>query len=240
MKTKKASASNRHCSSISSSPLQDPSVATLTYTVIDAPALSGQGRHLGVSTSYLSSLTSGDRIQVSIRPSNASFHLPADPSKTPIICIAAGTGLAPFRSFIQERHTMLANNKLSLAPAILFFGSQGPHDDIYRDELDAWEAEGAVRVLRAYSRAAEHADAGGCRYVQDRIWAERALVSRLWDEDASFYVCGSGAMCEAVKETAFRILMQDELSEGRTMGREEAAQWFEGVKNERYAIDVFD
>ncbi|KAH6844639.1 cytochrome P450 [Chaetomium sp. MPI-CAGE-AT-0009] len=231
--------------SISSSPLQDPSIATLTYTVIDAPALSGQGRYLGVSTNYLSSLASGDKIQVSIRPSSSSFHLPTDPFKIPIICIAAGTGVAPFRGFIQERHIMLVNARkagkdVSLAPAILFFGSQGPDDDIYRDEFDAWEKEGAVRVLRAYSRAAEHAEADGCRYVQDRIWAERELLSGLWDEDAMFYLCGSGGMCDAVKETAYKILMQGELSEGKNMSREEAVQWFEGVKNERYAIDVFD
>lgn len=77
--------------SISSSPLWNPTNVTLTYAVVDQPALSGQGRYVGVATNYLSSLTPGDKLHVSVRTSHQAFHLPKD-SKVPVIMIAAGTG----------------------------------------------------------------------------------------------------------------------------------------------------
>jgi cytochrome P450/NADPH-cytochrome P450 reductase len=83
--------------SISSSPLWNPSHVTLTYAVLDQPALSGQGRHVGVASSYLSQLSKGDKLHVSVRPSHQAFHLPKDTENVPVICIAAGTGKpAPF------------------------------------------------------------------------------------------------------------------------------------------------
>lgn len=78
--------------SISSSPLWNPNNVTLTYSVVDQPALSGQGRYVGVASSYLSHLTPGDRLHVSVRASHQAFHLPKDTKKVPVIMIAAGTG----------------------------------------------------------------------------------------------------------------------------------------------------
>jgi cytochrome P450/NADPH-cytochrome P450 reductase len=77
--------------SISSSPLWNPNNVTLTYAVVDQPALSGQGRFVGVATNYLSNLAEGDKLHVSVRPSHQAFHLPKD-TKIPVIMIAAGTG----------------------------------------------------------------------------------------------------------------------------------------------------
>lgn len=77
--------------SISSSPLWNPAHVTLTYTVLDHPALSGYGRHRGVASSYLSSLGVGDTLYVSVKKSHA-FHLPADVEHVPVILVAAGTG----------------------------------------------------------------------------------------------------------------------------------------------------
>lgn len=78
--------------SISSSPLWNPNNVTLTYAVVDQPALSGQGRFVGVATNYLSNLATGDKLHVSVRPSHQAFHLPKDAKNIPIIMIAAGTG----------------------------------------------------------------------------------------------------------------------------------------------------
>jgi cytochrome P450/NADPH-cytochrome P450 reductase len=86
--------------SISSSPLWNPNNVTLTYSVVDQPALSGQGRYVGVATNYLANLAPGDRLHVSVRPSHKAFHLPKDPKSVPVIMIAAGTGKSHPR---QER-----------------------------------------------------------------------------------------------------------------------------------------
>ncbi|KAK6225725.1 bifunctional P-450:NADPH-P450 reductase (cytochrome P450) [Colletotrichum tabaci] len=225
--------------SISSSPLVDPGVATLTYGVLDEPALSGQGRHIGVTSSYLSSLTAGDRLQISIRPAQGGFKLPVDMDKTPLLCAATGTGLAPFRAFIQERATLLSNGR-RLAPAVLFFGCRHPTaDDLYRDEFDAWEAAGAVTVYRAYSRRPDASR--GCKYIQDRVWAERELLYDLWDRGARIYVCGSNKVAEGVKEVMLRAAREkSEIDDGKPMSEEELEEWFNGIRNERYATDVFD
>ncbi|KAK2016912.1 cytochrome P450 [Colletotrichum eremochloae] len=225
--------------SISSSPLVDPGVATVTYGVLDEPALSGQGRHIGVTSSYLSSLAAGDRIQVSIRVAQGGFRLPVDMDKTPLLCVAAGTGLAPFRAFIQERATLLSNGR-QLAPAILFFGCRDPlADDLYRDEFDKWEAAGAVKVYRAYSRKPDAS--GGCKYVQDRIWQEREMLYGLWDQGARVYVCGSNRVAEGVKDVLLRAAKEkSEIDDGKPMTNEELEEWFNGIRNERYATDVFD
>lgn len=201
--------------------------------------MSGQGRHIGVTSSYLSSLVAGDKVQISIRAAQGGFKLPVGMDKTPLLCVAAGTGLAPFRAFFQERATLLASGR-KLAPAILFFGCRDPsEDDLYRDEFDAWEAAGAVTVHRAYSRRTEASDR--CRYVQDRIWLEREALFDLWDRGARVYVCGSGQVAEGVKEVVMKAAVEkSEKDDGKAMTEEELEEWFNGIRNERYATDVFD
>jgi cytochrome P450/NADPH-cytochrome P450 reductase len=78
--------------SISSSPLWNPNNVTLTYSVVDQPALSGQGRFVGVATNYLSSLKEGDKLHVAVKQSHQAFHLPKDAKNVPVIMMAAGTG----------------------------------------------------------------------------------------------------------------------------------------------------
>ena len=224
--------------SISSSPLCDPTSATLTYSLLSGPSLSGQGTHNGVASTYLASLQPGDKLHVAIRPSHAAFHLPADAARTPLICVAAGSGLAPFRGFIQERAAQLAAGR-KLAPALLFFGCRKPGvDDLYAEELGRWEAMGAVSVRCAYSRAQDRSE--GCKYVQDRLWHERDEVEGLWERGAKVYVCGSREVGEGVKEVVLR--MRKELAErnGWDASDEACRKWFESIRNERYATDVFD
>ncbi|PSR82537.1 cytochrome P450 [Coniella lustricola] len=230
--------------SISSSPLADPTRCTLTYSVLDAPALSGTGqRYLGVATSYLASLEAGDKLHVAIRPSHASFHLPLDVENTPIVMIAAGTGLAPFKGFVQERAAMLAaagGNRKKLAPALLFYGCRDPEqDDLYREEFQEWQALGAVDVRRSYSRNQEASE--GCKYVQDRLWQDRADVQALWESGAKVYVCGSRAVSDAVREVAIRMYMDGaKVNHGKELSVEEATERFDAARHERFATDVFD
>ena len=221
-------------------------------------------KHVGVATSYLASLEVGDKLNVSVRPSHKAFHLPVDADKTPVIMVAAGSGVAPFRGFVQERAAQIAAGR-TLAPAVLFYGSRHPEqDDLYRSEFDKWEAMGAVSVRRAYSRFSdsEEGEAKGCKYVHDGIWLDRLELITLWDKGAKVYVCGSREVGESVKKTVVSIVVerQKRIVEAREKGEleglpelveglrledievseERALKWFEGVRNERYATDVFD
>ncbi|TPX14092.1 uncharacterized protein E0L32_000486 [Thyridium curvatum] len=227
--------------SISSSPLWNPGHVTLTYSLLSAPSLSGQGTYIGVASNYLASLAEGDKLHVAVRPSHAAFHLPADAERTPVICIAAGSGLAPFRGFVQERAAMLGAGR-RLAPALLFYGCRDPEaDDLYRDEFDRWERMGAVDVRRAYSRRTGAEEGRGCRHVQDRLWEDRAEVMELWDRGAKIFVCGSRGVGEGVKKAALKIRREMvERDGGEAVSDKEIASWFESMRNERYATDVFD
>ncbi|KAI1106415.1 cytochrome P450 [Jackrogersella minutella] len=225
--------------SISSSPLWNPSHVTLTYSVLEAPSKSGQGRYLGVASSYLASLAAGDKLHIAVRPSHAAFHPPQDVEKTPVICVAAGTGLAPFRGFVQERAAMVAAGR-SLAPALLFVGCREPgRDDLYASELRAWEDAAAVTVRRAYSRTPEAAE--GCKYVQDALRAHGDEVTALWRDGAKLFVCGSRAVGEGIKGVIVELIKSEAHSkDGKDVTDVQAAKWWEGLRNTRYATDVFD
>lgn len=173
-----------------------------------------------------------------MRPSE-SFHLPADAEKTPIVCVAVGSGLAPFRGFLQERVAMIGAGR-KIAPALLFFGCRAPgEDDLYADELTQWEALGAVQVRRAYSRASD--ESVGCKYVQDRLSHDRDDVYKLWDRGAKIYVCGGRDVGKAVEEACVQLISERQgTKRGGAMSEEAARAWFDKQRNERFVTDVFD
>ncbi|KAI6497010.1 hypothetical protein PoMZ_05916 [Pyricularia oryzae] len=217
--------------SISSSPLWNDEHATLTYSVLSAPSLADPARtHVGVASSYLAGLGEGDHLHVALRPSHVAFRLPSP--ETPVVCICAGSGMAPFRAFAQERAALVGAGR-KVAPLLLFFGCREPGvDDLYREELEGWEAKGVLSVRRAYSRRTEQSE--GCRYVQDRLLKNRAEVKSLWSQDAKVFVCGSREVAEGVKEAMFKVVA------GKEGSSEEVQAWYEEVRNVRYASDIFD
>ncbi|WGM45961.1 Bifunctional cytochrome P450/NADPH--P450 reductase [Brevundimonas sp. NIBR10] len=218
--------------SISSSPLWKPDAVTLTVAVVDAPALSGHGRYQGVASSYLASLEPGDRVSIAVRPSNARFHPPADP-KTPMIMICAGSGIAPFRGFLQDRAAQKAGGQ-EIGPSLLLFGTNHPDVDyLYHDELSEWERDGVVEVLPAFSLQPEH----DVKFVQHRVWAARERIAELFKSGATVFVCGDGRqMAPAVRETLIRIYRE---TTGAT--ESEADHWADEIEREhgRYVADVF-
>jgi cytochrome P450/NADPH-cytochrome P450 reductase len=220
--------------SISSSPLWSPDHCTLTVAVLQAPALSGQGAHQGVASTYLAQARPGSKVAVSVRPSQAAFH-PPESLETPIVMVCAGSGIAPFRGFLQDRALRASQaGGAGPAPALLFFGCAHPDVDfLYRDELLAWEQAGVVSVRPAFSQAPE---VGG-KFVQDRLWSDRADVVELVRRGAVLYVCGDGRrMAPAVHETCVRIYQ-----EATGCAPEAAEQWMDDMerKHGRYVADVF-
>ena len=107
----------------------------------------------------------GEKVQMMVRPSNAAFHLPSDPSVPMVLC-AAGSGLAPFRGFIEERALQKGSGR-DVGKVLLFYGCRMPEEDYlyWAGELGAWAKEGVVDVRPAFSRKPQSAE--GCKYVQE-------------------------------------------------------------------------
>lgn len=223
--------------SISSSALATPARASLTVSVLKAPSVWNQATHfLGVASHYIASLEAGDTVQIAVRPSHQAFHPPADAENTPVLMICAGTGIAPFRGFVQERATQLSSGR-KLARAILYIGARREVDVLYKDEIQHWHDTGAVEVRYVFSREPEKTH--GCKYVQERMWREREELVGMFDQGAKVFVCGSAKLGEGVRETTMRIYSEVAEKRGKPKTKEEVRKWFEGIRNERYAVDVF-
>ena len=167
--------------SISSSPLWNPQRVTLTISVVKAPALSGKDEEfMGVATTYLDGLRPGDKVQMAVRPS-AIFHLPLDPS-VPVVMIAAGSGVAPMRGFIQERALQKEAGR-DVGKMTLFFGCRSPDEDFLysKTDIEEWSKLGILEVRPAFSRDSTKSE--GCRYVQEFV----ALLTLL-QEDFTYVV----------------------------------------------------
>jgi cytochrome P450/NADPH-cytochrome P450 reductase len=179
-----------------------------------------------------------DMLWVSVKTSHDAFHLPSSPENTPLVMISAGTGIGPFRGFIQERASM-AKDGHKLASAVLYHGCRrSGHDDIYAHELGEWESKGLVTVKRVFSRAPEESD--GHKYVQDAVWADRDSLLQLWRQGCYLYVCGSKEISRAITHLAIRFKRDAAVAKGEALDEDDARNWWERLRNVRYAFDVFD
>ncbi|MGW6787600.1 cytochrome P450 [Streptomyces chartreusis] len=212
--------------SISSSPAVDPGHADLMISLLHAPARSGKGMHRGTGSGYLTDVRPGDTVYARIQPCRDVFRIETG---APVVMVAAGTGLAPFRGAVADRAAALAAGT-ELAPALCYFGCDAPDADfLHADELYAAESAGAVSLRPAFSTAGT--------FVQHRIAAEADDVWELLGAGARVYVCGDGAwMAPGVRE-AFRTLYRD-----RTPGADDAAaeRWLDAlIADGRYVEDVY-
>jgi sulfite reductase (NADPH) flavoprotein alpha-component len=210
--------------SIASSLRAAPGQVHLCVSVVRAERR-GRLRH-GVASSFLAerAVTAGP-IAASITSSH--FRLPADPG-TPVIMVGPGTGIAPFRAFLQERAA--AGHK---GRTWLFFGDQHEASDfLFRDELEAWLADGTLaRLDTAFSR-----DQPRKIYVQDRMQAAAPDLWRWLQDGAHFYVCGDATKMARDVDSALRAI-------ARTAGRLDEAQardWIVALARQgRYLRDVY-
>src|SRR5258706_1277296 len=170
--------------SISSSPSGDPSRCSVTVGVVEGEASSGRGIYKGICSNYLAGRRDGETVQATVRETRAGFRLPDDAS-VPIIMVGPGTGLAPFRGFLQER-AALKTKGAALGPAMLFFGCRHPDQDyLYADELKAFEASAITELHTAFSRAE-----GPKTYVQNLVTAQKERIWSLIEQGAIIYFCG--------------------------------------------------
>jgi cytochrome P450/NADPH-cytochrome P450 reductase len=216
--------------SISSSPAGDAARCSVTVGVVEAPASSGRGVYKGVCSNYLAGRRAGDTVHATVRETKAGFRLPDDPS-VPIIMIGPGTGLAPFRGFLQERADRKAKGA-SLGAAMLFFGCRHPEQDyLYADELKAFAADGVTELHTAFSRAD-----GAKTYVQHLVAAQKDRVWGLIEKGAIIYVCGDGGKMEPDVKAALVSIYRERSGANADAGQ----RWIDdlGTKN-RYVLDVW-
>jgi cytochrome P450/NADPH-cytochrome P450 reductase len=216
--------------SISSSPAIEPSRCSVTVGVVAGPASSGRGLFKGVCSNYLASRRAGDTIFATVRETKAGFRLPYDDT-VPLIMIGPGTGLAPFRGFLQERAARKAKGA-TLGPAMLFFGCRHPEQDfLYADELKAFAADGVTELHTAFSRGE-----GPKTYVQHLIAAQKEKVWSLIEQGAITYVCGDGGKMEPDVKAALMTIYRDRSGADAAS----AAKWIDdlGTTN-RYVLDVW-
>ena len=211
--------------SISSSPKAHPDEVHLTVARVEYEA-HGRNR-FGVCSAYLS-----DRVypegEVKVFLQTAKhFKLPTD-LNTPVIMVGPGTGIAPFRAFLEER-------RATEAPGLnwLFFGNPHKKDDfLYRDELEAMIDDGTLhRLDTAWSRDQETKI-----YVQDRMREAGAELWKWLNEGAHFYVCGDAKrMAKDVDDALHAVI-----AEHGSMNENEAAAFVgEMKKSKRYQRDVY-
>jgi cytochrome P450/NADPH-cytochrome P450 reductase len=216
--------------SISSSPSVDRLRCSVTVGVVEGPASSGRGVYRGICSNYLAGRRAGETVHATVRETKAGFRLPDDP-RVPIIMIGPGTGLAPFRGFLQERAALKAQG-MTLGPAMLFFGCRHPEQDyLYADELKAFAASGLAELHTAFSRGD-----GPKTYVQNLVAAEKDRVWNLIEQGAIIYVCGDGGRMEPDVKSALVAICRERSGADADTGQ----RWIDdlGGKN-RYVLDVW-
>ncbi|MFC4504222.1 MULTISPECIES: molybdopterin-dependent oxidoreductase [Streptomyces] len=211
--------------SISSSPLTDPHLVSLTVSVVRYENLAGRPRQ-GVCSPFLADAAPGTEVPVHVQRS-PHFRPPADAAR-PMVMVGPGTGVAPFVGFLQERRA-----RGHRGPNWLFFGEQHRATDFYyEEELSALLADGTLdRLDTAFSR-----DQRAKVYVQDRM---REHGSQLWSwlqDGAHFYVCGDASRMAKDVDRALR----DVAMVHGGLGEAEAAAYVKQLAGDkRYVRDVY-
>jgi sulfite reductase (NADPH) flavoprotein alpha-component len=211
--------------SISSSPKVNPGRVTLTVDAVRYRV--GPRDRLGVASIFLGErIAPGETVKAYVQKAHG-FRLPDNP-ETPIVMIGPGTGVAPFRAFLQERQAIGARGR-----NWLFFGHQRRgHDFFYEDEFEAMRKAGFLtRLSLAWSRDGEQKF-----YVQDRM---REVGPELWRwlaESAHVYVCGDAKRMAKDVERA----LVDISAEHGARSTEDAVSFIAGLKRAgRYQADVY-
>lgn len=216
--------------SISSSPRMDQERASITVGVVRGQAWSGRGEYLGVASNYLADRRPGDDIVMFVRTPASGFQLPEDP-QTPIIMVGPGTGVAPFRGFLQARAIMKREGQ-ALGEAHLYFGCRNEADYLYRDELEQYERDGVVTLHTAFSRK----EGVPKTYVQQLMAKNAEEIIRILDGGGRLYVCGDGSKMAPDVENELKKAYQDI----HGVDEQEAVNWLGNLQTSgRYAKDVW-
>ncbi len=211
--------------SISSSGKMYPDTVHLTVASVRYESYSRQ--HKGVCSTFLADLVDDEtEVRVFFTP-NKVFRVPDDNS-LPMIMVGPGTGIAPFRAFLQEREYRNASGK-----NWLFFGDRNAATDfIYREELEAMQQRGLLnRLDLAFSRDQEEKI-----YVQDRMRANGAELFAWLEQGGYFFVCGDAYHMAKDVDKA----LHDVIAEHGKLSEQQAIDYVNQLKKDkRYVRDVY-
>ncbi|CAG8437289.1 3434_t:CDS:1 [Ambispora gerdemannii] len=217
----------RHYSIASSNNVHPNQVHLL---IVTAEWINSTGKkRYGQCTRYLSKLKVGEKVTVSIKSS--VMKLPPIDSQ-PIILAGLGTGMAPFRAFIEERAYQKSKG-IKVGPIILYFGSRNrAMEYLYGEELEAYHAEGVLTRLRlAFSR-----DQPKKVYIQHKMQEDSQLLYEyLLKQKGWFYLCGPTWPVPDVRDAITNSFVKA----GR-LSKREANDWVNRLKDlERYILEVY-
>jgi sulfite reductase (NADPH) flavoprotein alpha-component len=211
--------------SIASSLNANPDEVHLTIGSVRYDSL-GRKRNGVCSILCAERIQPGDKLPVYIQH-NDNFKLPENPN-TPVIMVGPGTGIAPFRAFMQEREEMGAEGK-----SWLFFGDQHFRTDfLYQTEWQKWIEKGVLtRMDVAFSRDTDHKV-----YVQHRMFEQSNELFQWLEEGATVFICGDEKnMAHDVHKTLIEIIEKE-----GGMSREKAQEYLAGMQQQkRYQRDVY-
>jgi NADPH-ferrihemoprotein reductase len=242
--------------SISSSSVVQPRQASITAVISDSPLKGSRSGIPGLSTNYLLALHSHLQETSSAHPRSMSyaldgpqdllqngkvyahirksqFKLPAIASR-PIVMVGAGTGVAPFRAFLQERAALLKMGR-EVGRTVLFFGCRNEHHDFIYDEEIRETAKvlgDRFTLINAFSRP----DTGSKAYVQDRVRENSdEICDLLINMDTYLYICGSADMAREVSN-----VLGWELSKRQGWDELQLRDWTDRQKrSRRWQLDVW-
>jgi sulfite reductase (NADPH) flavoprotein alpha-component len=216
--------------SIASCQAVTPTSVALMVVVVGWVDPKGRDR-FGQATRYLWKLKPGSPITVSIKPS--VMKLPPK-STQPLIMAGLGTGLAPFRAFVQHRAMEKAQGK-EIGSVLLYMGSRHQREEYcYGEEWEAYQAAGVITLLgRAFSR-----DQPQKIYIQDRMRQTMAdIVQAYIKEDGAFYLCGPTWPVPDVTNVLEEAIAKESKSVGRKV---DPRKEIERLKDEgRYVLEVY-
>ena len=216
--------------SIASCQAVTPTSIALMVVVVNWVDPKGRDR-FGQATKYLWKLKPGSPVTVSIKPS--VMKLPPK-STQPLIMAGLGTGLAPFRAFVQHRAMEKAQGK-EIGSVLLYMGSRHQREEYcYGEEWEAYQAAGVITLLgRAFSR-----DQPQKIYIQDRMRQTMAdIVQAYIKEDGAFYLCGPTWPVPDVTNVLEEAITKESKSVGRKV---DPRKEIERLKDEgRYVLEVY-
>jgi sulfite reductase (NADPH) flavoprotein alpha-component len=216
--------------SIASSQMVNPTTVALMIVVVSWVDPKGRDR-FGQATRYLSKLPLGSKVTVSVKPS--VMKLPTKDT-APLIMAGLGTGLAPFRAFVQYRAMQKAQGK-EIGSILLYMGSRHQREEyLYGEEWEAYQDAGVITLLgRAFSR-----DQPQKIYIQDRMRQTISDIIKAYiKEEGAFYLCGPTWPVPDVTEVLEEAIARDAKAIGKKVDpRKEIERLKEDL---RYVLEVY-
>ncbi|PBP25645.1 sulfite reductase flavoprotein component [Diplocarpon rosae] len=216
--------------SIASSQMVGPTTVALMIVVVKWVDTRGRDR-FGQATRYLSQLPIGAKVTASVKPS--VMKLPTKDT-APLIMAGLGTGLAPFRAFVQYRAMQKAQGK-EIGSILLYMGSRHQREEyLYGEEWEAYQDAGVITLLgRAFSR-----DQPEKIYIQDRMRQTISDIIKAYiKEEGAFYLCGPTWPVPDVTQVLEEAIARDAKAVGKKVDpRKEIEKLKEDL---RYVLEVY-